>query len=173
MGMLLITLLLALAGPTSTPSAEPLDDLLAFSDTSACVPAADFRTLLDSLLVFEEAGDSYRPVLGRPALPSTSRHLIGEPTLTVEGNEYVATLPVHGEWRGLPLRAVRITGWIESEQGFALVFDATPEQVLRAANTADFDLPDSGSRYLDGEVMGVSIGVEREPDGASLYCVPD
>lgn len=170
--MLLITLLLTLTGPTSAPRAEPLDDLIAFTDPTVCAPGADFRTLLESLLVFEEAGGGYRPVLARPVIPSDVRHLVGEPTLTVEGSEYVANLPVRGEWRGLPLRAVRITGWIESEQGFALAFDATPEQVVRAANAAGLSLPDSGVRYVDGEVVGVIIGVEREARGASLYCVP-
>lgn len=67
---------------------------------------------------------------------------------------------------------MRITGWIESEQGFTLIFESPPEQVLRAANAAGFGLPDSGARYVDGEVMGVSIGVEREAGGAALYCVP-
>lgn len=172
MGTLLAVLLLILSGPQADRGAEPLDGLIAFSDPVFCRPADDFRALLDSLLRFEEAGESYRPVVTRPVVPSRSRHLFGEPTLTIEGREYVATLPVRGEWQGLPLRAVQITGWIESEQGFALVFDSTPEQVRRAANSAGFDLPDSGSRYVDGEVMGVSIGVEREGGGAALYCVP-
>jgi hypothetical protein len=172
MGTLLAVLLLILSGPKAGRDAEPLDGLIAFSDPAFCRPAENFQILLDSLLRFEEAGESYRPVLTRPVVPSSWQPLIGEPTLTIEGSEYVATLPVRGEWRGLPLRAVRITGWIESEQGFTLVFESPPEQVLRAANAAGFGLPDSGARYVDGEVMGVSIGVEREAGGAALYCVP-
>lgn len=173
MGTLLVVLLLILSGAQADRGAEPLDGLIAFSDPTLCRPADDFQTLLDSLLRFDEAGESYRPVLTPPVVPSSWQPLIGEPTLTIEGSEYVATLPVRGEWQGLPLRAVQITGWIESEQGFALVFDASPEQVLRAANAAGFDLPDSGARYVDGEVMGISIGVERKAGGAALYCVPD
>lgn len=151
--------------------AGPLEGLIGFADPQTCAPEAGFETLLGGLLTFE-GGAAGRPGLGRPAVPEAYRAAIGEPTLSVDGREYRVSLPVRGDWRGLPLRAVQINGWLESERGLALLFDATPEQVLRAANAAGFALPDTGSVYREGEVMGMSIGVERHPDGAILYCMP-
>lgn len=106
-----------------------------------------------------------------PPVPARFREHVGTPRLAVDGNEYRATLPLSGTWQGLPLRSVVLIAWVESESGFALVFDATAEQLLEAANRAGLRIPASGSEYRDGEVLGVNVGVERHGRGAALFRV--
>lgn len=98
--------------------------------------------------------------------------MAGTPTLTLEGREYRATLPLRGAWQGLPIRAVSVAGWVESEQGFELLFDAEPTQVLETLNRLGFAIPPTGSVYRDAEVLGVNLGVSAHEGGAKLYCLP-
>ena len=159
-------------GLASPSAATPLDGLIGFVDPYWCEPAEDFGALLDSLIRHEEAGESYVPVLDRPVVPAAFRAQIGEPRLVIDGSEYRATLPLAGTWRGLPLRSLVIVGWIESEQGFSLVFDATPAQVLQAVNQAGFAIPAPGHEYREGDAMGMNVGVEQYEGGSALFCVP-
>jgi hypothetical protein len=159
-------------GSTAQSAAHPLDGLFGFVDPYWCERGEDFDILLDSLIEHKRAGPSYVPVLRAPLVPATFRTQIGEPRLVIDGTEYRATLPLTGTWMGLPLRALVIVGWIESEQGFSLVFDATPAQVLQAANEAGFAIPASGDEYREGDVMGMNVGVERYEGGSALFCIP-
>jgi len=159
-------------GSAAPSAAAPLDGLFAFVDPYWCEPGEHFDILLDSLVEHERAGPSYVPVLHAPVIPADFQTQIGAPRLVIDGSEYRATLPLTGTWRGLPLRALVIVGWIESEQGFSLVFDATPAQVLQAANEAGFAIPASGDAYREGEVMGMNVGVERYEGGSALFCIP-
>ena len=149
----------------------PLDDLFSFTDAYSCRPSDEFRALLDGLIHWEEARETHRGVLRAPPVPARFREQVGAPRLAVDGNEYRATVPLRGTWQGLALQSVVLVAWVESESGFSLQFDATPEQVLDAANRAGFRLPPSGSEYRDGEVLGVNVGVEEREGGAALYCV--
>jgi hypothetical protein len=108
--------------------------------------------------------------LTQPPVPARYREQVGKPTLAIEGAEYRATLPMSGTWRGLPLRALVVLNRTESEGAFHLVFDATRDQVLKAANEAGFQIPASGSRHWDGDVLGVSIGVQTVDGKGVLYC---
>lgn len=159
-------------GLASPSAATPLDGLIGFADPYWCEPDAAFSALLDSLIRHEEAGPSYVPVLHAPVVPAAFQAHVGEPGLLIDGSEYRATLPLAGTWRGLRLRSLVIVGWIESEQGFSLVFDATPAQVLQAVNQAGFAVPASGHEYREGEVMGMNVGVEPYEGGSALFCVP-
>lgn len=162
----------ALLGCTSAPAPTPLDGLIGFVDPHWCTPDADFRALLDSAVQHVEAGESYRPTVAKPVVPKAFERQIGEPQLAIDGSEYRATLPLTGTWRGLPLRSLVIFGWIESEQGFRLVFDATPAQVLQTVNRAGFNIPASGRVYREGDVMGMNVSVEGRDGGGALSCVP-
>lgn len=162
----------AMLGCVSPPSQGPLDELIGFTDPEWCTPSADFRVLLNSALQHVEAGDSYRPTVAETVVPKAFEAQVGEPRLVIDGPEYRATIPLSGTWRNLSLRSLVITGWIESEQGFYLVFDATPAQVLQAMNQADFDIPASGKVYREGDVMGMNVGVEEHGGGGALFCIP-
>ena len=159
-------------GLASPSAATPLDGLIGFVDPYWCETNADFHALLDSAIQHEEAGESYVPVLAKPIVPEAFQAQIGEPRLTIDGPEYRAILPLTGTWRNLPLRSLVIVGWIESEQGFDLVFDATLAQVLQAVNQAGFAIPASGREYREGDVMGMNVGVDEYDGGAALFCVP-
>lgn len=154
------------------PATTSLDRLIGFADPKNCEPNEAFSVLLNSMLGHEQAGESYTPVLRTPLVPAEFRHLVGTPQLKIEGNEYQATLPLRGTWQGLPLRSVMIIGWIESETGFELSFDADPTQVLATVNRLGFDIPSSGSVYRDDEVLGLYVVVSEYEGGATLSCIP-
>ena len=105
-------------------------------------------------------------------VPAAFKAQAGKTNLTLDGQEYSAALPLSGTWQGLPVRSLLVTGRIESEQGFYLVLDAGPAQVLEAANRAGFAIPESGSEYRDDDVLGVSVGVAPYEGGGALYCLP-
>lgn len=156
----------------SASAAFPLDRLVDFVDPHRCEPGADFDALVNSLLYWKETGETYIPILRVPPASTKFDRQIGTPQLRIEGSEYRATLPLRGTWQGLPLRSLVLEGWVESEQGFMLVFDATPAQVLQAANRVGFGIPASGSEYREEEVMGVNVGVSEYEGGGALYCMP-
>src|SRR5690606_25632933 len=146
-------------------AAVPLDGLIAFNDAYRCTPGRDFAALLGGVIRWEElteptARDVYKGTLTSPPVPAAFRDQLGAPTLRVEGDAYRVTVPLEGTWRGLPLRALVVVERVESEGGFYLQFDATPEQVRAAANEAGFRIPLSGREYRDEEVLGVHVGVE-------------
>ena len=64
------------------------------------------------------------------------------------------------------------SGWIESEQGFELSFDADRAQVLATVNRLGFGIPPSGSEYREGDVMGLNVGVSEDEGGSTLHCIP-
>lgn len=150
------------------PSAS-LDGLVRFADPQTCTPNEAFGALLNGLVGFEAGGT---PILNSPPIPADFKSRVGTPELQIDGREYRATLPLRGDWQGLPLRSVTVIGWMESEWGFELVFDANRAQVLAMANRVGFDIPASGSKYQDDEVLGLNVGVADRPGGAALYCIP-
>ena len=154
------------------PAMPALDDLIGFSDPQACEPDEAFAALLQGMIVFDEAGETYVPVLREPPVQSTFKDQVGVPDLSFDGHEYRATLPLRGTWHGLPLRSIVVVGWIESEQGFELLFKADPELVLTTANRVGFGIPSSGSEYRDDDVLGLNVGVEKRDGGAALFCIP-
>lgn len=160
-----------LSGCAAASAAAPLDGLLRFDDPYRCTVSNDFDALMDGLIRWESAGDSYKGELVSPPVPAGFRNQVGTAQLTVTGNEYRATLPLRGTWRGLPLRSLVLIQWVESEDGFYLVFDASREQVLDAANKAGFRIPPSGSEYRDGEAIGVNVGVDTYDGLGALYCI--
>ena len=159
-----------LSGCVSAPPS--LDDLIGFSDPRHCEPDAAFSAILDGLVELQAVDNGYIPVLKAPPVPTRFRDRVGRPELKVNGDEYRAVLPLRGAWRGLPLRSVAVVGWIESEQGFILTFEADRAQVLAEANQAGFGIPASGSEYREGVVMGVNVGVGEHDGDATLYCIP-
>lgn len=163
--------LCALLGSAMAARAQPLEGLISFDDPFRCTPSADFDALLNGVMRFEKAGDSYRGVLAEPPIPEAVRPQIGKPTLTRAGNEYRAFLPLRGSWHGLRLTSLVVVQQVESEGGFYLVFDATPGQVRHAANRAGFRIPAGGGEYRDDpeSVMGVNVGVADHGKGV-LYC---
>lgn len=166
----LISVLLTSVSATA-PGVVPLDGLIHIDDAYHCFVGKDFNALLGGLIRWERVGDSYRGILASPKVPAKYRNQVGKPELSVTGSEYRATLPMHGTWRGLPLRSLIVIEWVESESGFYLVFDATRKQVLDVANKAGFQLPKSGSEYRDGEVIGVNVGVTSVKGKGALYCI--
>ena len=155
-----------------TSASPSFDRLISFVDPKSCEPDKTFDALLNSLVSFEPSGVSYTPALKTPQIPPEFSGMIGTPHLKTNGNEYRATLPLHGVWHNLPLRSVAVVGWVESEQGFELLFDADRAQVLATANRLGFGLAPSGSEYREAAVMGLNIGVSEHGDGAAIYCMP-
>jgi hypothetical protein len=161
-------LLVASAGAAM---AQPLDSLIRFDDPYRCSPSKDFDALLDGVIHWQEADDTYKGTLAAPPVPAAFRKQVGKPKLTIEGNEYRATVPVRGSWQGLPLWSLVVVQWVESEGGCYLVFDATREQVRSAANKAGFRIPEAGSEYRDEGVIGMTVGVDTYHGRGTLYCV--
>ena len=116
------------------------------------------------------SGDIYKGELVSPPVPEKFGGQVGKPTLTETADEYRATIPLSGSWKGLPLHALVVVNWVESEGAFYLVFDARREQVLKVVNEAGFQAPASGFRHLDEDPLGISIGVETLGARAALYC---
>ena len=163
----------AVMGAGCGSAAEPLDSFIAFSDPVRCTPSKELNDLLNSVLSHEEEGGVFVVTLAKRPVPQALVGRVGEPRLEFDGRKYSATVPIHGTWQGLPLRALVITGWIESEEGFSLIFEASRTEVIRAANRVGFRLPPSGRVYLDDDVMGMGIGVADHPAGGTeLYCMP-
>jgi hypothetical protein len=166
---LLVICLLGLSTPAL--ASGPLDELIGFSDPYNCIPNKRFETLLDSVLRWEEFGDSYKGRLAPPRVPAAFRRQVGKPTLSVSGNKYVATIPLRGTWQGLPLQSLVVIQWVESEDLFYLVFDASPEGVLAAANRAGLSIPPSGETIRDDEgVLSTYMGVRPYDGGVVIYC---
>jgi hypothetical protein len=155
----------------SASAAVPLDGFIHFDDPYLCAPSKDLNALLEGLIRWQPAGDTYKGELASPPVPAGFRNQIGTAQLVVTGDEYRATLPLRGTWHGLPLRSLVLTHWVESEGGFYLVFDASREQVLDVANKAGFRIPPSGSEYRDGDVMGINVGVDTYDGLGALYCI--
>lgn len=154
-------------------SASPsLDRLIGFADPENCEPNEAFGALLNGLVEHEPEGESYTPVLKPLLVPAALRDQFGIPALTINGSEYRATLPVRGTWEGLPLRSVAVVGWIESEQGFELSFDANRAEVLATLNRLGFGIPPSGSEYRGDDVLGLHVGVSEHEGGSTLHCIP-
>ncbi|WP_395944379.1 hypothetical protein [Brevundimonas sp.] len=161
---------LALAGWGSTAAAD--DDLVGFSDPLYCVPNPTFSALLNGMVEMQHSGVSYVPVLKTPPVPARFEDRVGPPVLTIDGDQYRATSPLRGAWQGLPLRSLTVIGWVESEEGFILAFDADRDEVLAAVNRAGFDIPPAGSLYREDVVMGVNMGVGEHDGAATLFCIP-
>lgn len=162
---------LCIAVSATASPVVPLDGLIHIEDPYQCSGSEDFKALLGGLIIWERAGDSYKGKLALPTVPAAYRNQVGKPQLSVIGSEYRATLPLNGTWQGLPLHSLVVIKWVESEAGFYLLFDATREQVLDAANKAGFRIPISGSEYRDGEVIGVNVGVSSLKGKGALYCI--
>ncbi|KSB87911.1 hypothetical protein AS593_02105 [Caulobacter vibrioides] len=148
-----------------------LDGLLAFDDPAHCVPSADLKRLTQTLLVFEGEGQDAQARLGLLQAPEAYRSQIGAPVLELRGDAYNAHVPLSGTWRGLKVRDVAVAGLLESEGSWWISFDAPWSQVLREANAAGFGLDREGRRIDEGEVMDLTVAVERDPSGgARLRC---
>lgn len=149
----------------------PLDDLLAFQDPVHCVAGPELKRLTDSLLVFQGEGADTQVRLGRPQAPEAYRRRIGQPVLERTGDAYAARVPLTGTWRGLKVRDVGVAGWLESEGGWWISLDAPWNAALREANAAGFRLDREGRRVEEGDVMSLTVAVERDPAGGSrLSC---
>lgn len=162
---------MSILGASAGTSAAPLDGFITFDDPYRCVPGKDLDAVLGGIIRWQQSGETYKGILASPPVPAAFGQQVGTPTLAVEGSEYRATLPLHGTWQGLPLHSLIVVHWVESEGGFYLVFDATPEQVRDAANRAGFRLPTSGSEYRDEGVIGVNVGVESYEQKSALHCI--
>ena len=149
-----------------------LDRLIAFADPRSCEPNEAFSALLDGMVTHELTDGGYTPVLKTPPVPAEARNLVGAPVMRIDGGEYRATLPLRGTWHGLPLRSVAVVGWIESEEGFELSFDADRAVVLATVNRLGFGIPPSGSEYREGDVLGLNVGVSDLEGGSALHCIP-
>ena len=159
-------------GPSCAPAPATFDLLIGFADSKNCEPSEAFGALLEGLVAHEQTDDGYTPVLKTPLVPAELRDLVGTPEMKIDGGEYRATLPLRGTWQGLPLRSVAVVGWIESEQGFELSFDADRVQVLTTVNRLGLGIPPSGSEYREGDVMGLNVGVSDHEGGSTLHCIP-
>jgi hypothetical protein len=164
----LLSLLLA---PSAASSEAAFDRLFRFEDPYHCVPGKAFDAFLKRLIYWRKSGDTYRAIVGSPQVPIIFRNQVGKPNLAVKGKEYRVTVPLKGTWQHLPLRALVKIDWVESEGGFYLVFDATIEEVITAANLAGFRIPASHNEYRDAEVLGVNVGVEAFEGRSALYCI--
>lgn len=161
-----------LVGSTGSVDLVPLDKLLSFDDPYLCIPSNKFDKLLNGVIRWQADGKLDKDSLVDAAtVPSMYRQQVGKPALSVQGEEYQVTIPLHGTWHGLPLHSLEIIHFVGSEGGFYLVFDASTEQVLEEANKAGFRIPQSGSEYRDEDVMGVNVGVEAYEGRAAIYCI--
>ncbi len=160
-----------LCASTGASANGPLDELISFDDPYHCVGNKDFDALVGGVLRWEEDGESYRGTLTPPPVPSTFHDHVGNPSLTVDGDEYLVTVPLQGTWQGLPVRSLVVVQWVESEGGFYLLFDAPAAVVRDAANKAGFRIPDSDSEYRDDGAIGVTVGIEARDGMGALYCI--
>ncbi len=163
-----LSVLVASAGSLAN---EPLDKFISFDDPYYCNPGKDLDALLRGLLRWEADGESYKGTLTIPPVPRAFRKQVQNPSLAVEGNRYLVTVPLKGTWQGLPLRSLLVVQWVESEGGLFLLFDAPVEAVRNAANRAGFRIPLTDSEYRDEGVMGVTVGIEDHDGTGALYCV--
>lgn len=161
----------ALVVSTSASAEGPLDVFISFDEPYRCLASSDFNALLSGIIRWDEVGETFKGMLVTPTVPAAFRTQVGDASLTVDGNEYRATVPLRGTWHGLPLRSVVVVQRAESEGGFYLVFDASPEDVRNAANKAGFQIPESGSEYRDEDVVGVIVGVDKYEGTGALYCI--
>jgi hypothetical protein len=163
--------LMAMVTTTGATSESALDKLIAFDDPYRCVAGKDFSELLGGIISWEDDGQAYKVEVNRPPIPVSFREQVGSATLVVDGDEYRATVPLRGTWHELPLRSLVVVEWAESESGFYLIFDASPEAVREAANKAGFQIPLSRSEYRDDEVTGVTVGVDEYQGSGALFCI--
>ena len=153
-----------------------LDQLISFEDGYDCHESAQFKTLLESALVFEElpepndSNEIYRGHIGELNVPDEFRSRFGNPTLTVNHSTYTAEIPVEGTWHGARLKQLVVVQTFESEGGFYLVFDEPKQRVIQAANEAGLALPTSGTAYRDADVMGLTIEVGEYAGQSALSC---
>jgi len=161
---------LAVASCASAPPS--LDGVIGFEDVRSCQPSESFRALLDSFVSPDSLARSYSPKLEPRQLHESVRDAAGTLEREVDGRGYRVTLPLRGTWQGLPLQSVAVVGWAESEEGFELSFNAPRAQVRATANRLGLEIPESGSVYREGEVLGVNIGIERRGSRSVLYCFP-
>ena len=109
--------------------------------------------------------------MGTPRVPPRFASQVGEPALS-EGSygEQIVTLPLKGTWRGLPVRAIERTAKAETDWLVdAIVFDASRDAVLAAANAAGFGLSASGRRTF-GDELEMTVAVTGDAKTAKLWC---
>jgi hypothetical protein len=83
---------------------------------------------------------------------------MGRLSVVQEENSAIATLPLVGSWRSLPVTAVGKWEPIEGgdSAGFFVQFAASPEAVRAALNAAGFSIPVSGRREF-GELATTAL----------------
>lgn len=146
-------------------SGRSLDDLLAFSNPSGC----EFGRELSDL--FRQLNGPAIEASGIGRINVTHRRLgPGE-----HGSEWASQISIarlEGRWLGLRVSALANVGIPESDGvSLQIRFSENAEKVRSVLNANGFQLPAVGeAREIANEMLPASIGVERIPDGAVLFC---
>jgi len=158
-------------GKSAAPRIATLESLLAFANPRLCEPTKGFDDLLGRLMRVSGNPDNPTVVAVDPVVPAALQRQFGKGRLSQDGNYYAVTVPVTGTWHGLKLRAIEAQQIMESEGGFAMHFEATPQQVRAVLNRLGFGLGNAMSVYRDpDDIMGVSIEIGRVGNRAVLTC---
>lgn len=171
-----VALLGACAGGGARLASEPggaasLDDLLAFRTPAECEPGAALKTLYDTMAAYDAA---FQPQPRQPEVPPRFAKLVGEPGVLIRAPDHaIFSLPLRGQWKGLPVRAVEGVYGIESDNfGMAIVFDAPLARVRAVLERSGFAPggPDAqAADGPDGEAFGRVIATGDEK-AARLVC---
>lgn len=166
-----ILLLSAGAAPPPTRSANALESYLAFENPQLCELTKPFNAMLEGLI--RVSGTPDEPVVRSidPVVPAAVRGQFGKTQLSRDGNFYTATVPVTGMWHGLALRAIESQQILEGEGGFAMIFDASADQVRAVLNRLGFGFGDEIAVYRDPDGgLGVSIEIQQVGNRTVVTC---
>ncbi len=169
------------APPSPMPSQSKianLDEVLQFTNPSACEMTSATDNLFKNLIIFDppeyigRRGPAVR-VKGfeKPLLPSFSRTVGTNEGGYPRDNE--ATLAIAGNWHGLKVSKIRIRA-MESSSFWErqIRFLEPASRVREKLNELGFQLPAIGQfrEISEQNVVSVGIGIEEVPGGSALYC---
>jgi len=159
----------AASSHVSQSSGAPLEGELAitFADGSKCEPGtslADFLTKIRDAASSDEGSDLRLIRLAgnpNPVEVHSSVRNFGPQQIRL------GSLPVTQTWQGLHLTEMRTADW-DGGSGFQLRFAASPESLLRVAESAGLPI-----KALDKPATnaGIFAAIEKSPGGAILTCM--
>jgi putative oligomerization/nucleic acid binding protein len=161
---------------TAERSGRDLHAFLEFEEPRKCGLGSALRSAVEAMTAgrADAAGSSAAPTIRvaglERAVPAEVKQVsVGGPNERAA----VARLPLEGVWHGLQVRELRTVSWpgtrISSVQ---IRFREPVEQVRRALNAQQFDLPAVGETRADADAERiVAIGIEQAGEGSALTCI--
>jgi hypothetical protein len=121
----------ALAPVRAQSGPVALDRFLSGFERS-CNFGPEYQRFVETLMPYDGQTRAYRTT-DQAEAPARLRAALGRPELTSDGEITTVTVPLRGTYKGLPVRALRITrGNGVAVTGDGLVFDAPAARVQRA-----------------------------------------